>query len=325
MRIQHFIILSIMMCMNGQTTGSARIQSPSVFDNGKAGFTIRFGSEVTPYHVTGVFVLPGHQMEIEIREQVPGIRYTMHSESGQFRRLSDASWSLQLPQKHGLYPVRITDPAAEKSILLNIFVMIPRNQKKGEYLNGYRIGKYPLNPLNGLVSYHAPAGFIEVTPENENTLISPNFTLKQFLCKQDGGYPKYVVLRERLLMKLEVLLEETNKQGIQSGSFTVMSGYRTPYYNKAIGNSQYSRHVYGDAADIFIDTNPRSGVMDDLNGDGKTDFKDAAVLYDLIDGLYHQPWYRKYIGGLGAYKERYPTRGAFVHVDARGTRARWGR
>ena len=38
-----------------------------------------------------------------------------------------------------------------------------------------------------------------------------------------------------------------------------MSGFRTPQYNKGGGNTGgragLSRHMYGDAADIFIDSN----------------------------------------------------------------------
>lgn len=55
---------------------------------------------------------------------------------------------------------------------------------------------------------------------------------------------------------LEFILEKVNAQGYRWETFCVMSGYRTPYYNKAIGNVRYSRHLWGDAADIFIDENP---------------------------------------------------------------------
>lgn len=297
----------------------------SGYDSGKSGFSVRFGDEITPYHVTGVYVLPSQKLEIEATGFSTDTRFTLQSHAGQHRRLNNYSWEWQAPDKKGLYPVRIIDPVSADTVLLNIFVKVPRSEKKGEYLNGYRIGKYPITPLNGLEAYRAPRGFIEVTPENENTLISPNFTLRQFLCKQAGDYPKYVVLRERMLLKLERVLEESNNNGFSANTFTVMSGYRTPYYNKAIGNAQYSRHVYGDAADIFIDQNPKSGVMDDLNGDGVVDYKDAAMLYDMVEDLYHEPGSGIFTGGLGAYRERYPVRGPFIHVDTRGSIARWGR
>ena len=52
-------------------------------------------------------------------------------------------------------------------------------------LNGYRIGEYPATPLKGNPLYLPPPGFIEVTKDNQDTKVSPHFTLKQFLCKED--------------------------------------------------------------------------------------------------------------------------------------------
>ena len=53
-----------------------------------------------------------------------------------------------------------------------------------------------------------------------------------------------------------------------------MSGYRPPF--SAIGNVQYSRHVWGGAADFYIDQSPKDGVMDDLNKDGVVNREDAV-------------------------------------------------
>ncbi|MBU1650670.1 hypothetical protein KKA00_00500, partial [bacterium] len=96
-----------------------------------------------------------------------------------------------------------------------------------------------------------------------------------------------------------------------------------PYYNKAIGNVKYSRHVWGGAADIFIDENPVDGMMDDINGDGSHTYKDAEILYNIIDDLYGKAWYKPFQGGLGWYRKT-NSHGPFVHVDVRGFRARWG-
>jgi hypothetical protein len=84
-------------------------------------------------------------------------------------------------------------------------------------------------------------------------------------------------------------LEAVNAEGIPARTFTVMSGYRTPYYNTALNNVRYSRHMWGDAADIYINNDSRNDVMDDLNGDGKRDAKDAEMLYDIVDELKDNP------------------------------------
>ena len=102
-----------------------------------------------------------------------------------------------------------------------------------------------------------------------------------------------------------------------------MSGYRTPFYNRAIGNVQYSRHIYGDGADIFVDVSPRDELMDDLNGDGRVDLRDARVLYEIVEGLEGGD-VAGLVGGLATY-DATSAHGPFVHVDGRGYRARWGR
>jgi uncharacterized protein YcbK (DUF882 family) len=126
-----------------------------------------------------------------------------------------------------------------------------------------------------------------------------------------------------LLLKLELILEKVNEKGYRCDTFHIMSGYRTPYYNKAIGNVKYSRHIYGGAADIFIDENPKDNMMDDLNQDGKIDYRDAAIIYRIIDDLYGKKFYDPFLGGLARYKKT-SNHGPFVHVDVRGRRARWG-
>lgn len=223
-------------------------------------------------------------------------------------QVADRRWTWTAPAKPGLYPIRAD------SIVIQAFVLVPYRRLRGEYLNGYRIGRYPAVALRGRSIYRPPAGFIEVTRENENTLVSPHFRLKQFVCKQSGGYPKYVVLNETLLQRLEELLALANRSGYRAGTFHVMSGYRTPAYNRAIGNVAYSRHTWGSAADIFIDDDG-DGRMDDLNADGRSDARDADVLYQLFDGVQSR-------GGMGKYAAT-KAHGPFVHVDLRDRRARW--
>ncbi len=208
-----------------------------------------------------------------------------------------------------------------QTITLSLLVMVPAKRISNSYLNGYRIGQYP-RPHKNLSSYNAPAGFIEVTEKNQNLRITPNFTLGQFLCKQAGGFPKYLVLQPALLNKLEAFLLEVNQRGIITPSFVVMSGYRTPYYNRAINNVPNSYHVYGGAADIYIDVNG-DGVMDDINGDGKSDRADAALLYEWADTFASRHNRPDLTGGVGEYTST-PAHGPFIHLDVRGTPARWG-
>ena len=84
----------------------------------------------------------------------------------------------------------------------------------------------------------------------------------------------------------------------------------------------YSRHVWGGAADFYIDEAPADGKMDDLNKDGRVDRADARWLADFINGMSQRGAFGKRIGGIGVYGST-SVHGPFVHVDVRGTRARW--
>lgn len=151
--------------------------------------------------------------------------------------------------------------------------------------------------------------------------VSPHFTLGQFLCKQESQYPKYIVLQESLLILLEALLGAVREAGYPVATFGVISGYRTPYYNKRIGNVANSRHVYGDAMDFFVDVDG-DGLMDDLNGDGRKNREDIDLLYEIVEAFLRRPENKVLVGGVGRYYQS-AHHGGFIHVDSRGYRARW--
>lgn len=294
------------------------------FDPGLAAFDVRFGDVDVHYRVFAVTALPGKTVEVSIpRPEGSGFRIEAEADAAadSIVRVASASWRWTAPARPGLYPLAlIRDDGA--TVRLNAFVLRPFGDVRDGELDGYRIGQYPRNPLRGNPIYLAPPGFVEVTPDRVGTEVSPHFTLGQFLCKQQPeAWPKYLVLRELLVTKLETLLAETNRRGIRTDGFFIMSGFRTPHYNAAIGNTAYSRHVWGGAADIFIDTDG-DGVMDDLDGDGRTGIEDARVLQRIAQDLSEDGVWRRLLGGLGLYGPRIH-RGAFVHVDARGARARW--
>jgi uncharacterized protein YcbK (DUF882 family) len=162
--------------------------------------------------------------------------------------------------------------------------------------------------------YARPRGFVRVTAENQDTWVSPHFQLKQFLCKQSGRFPKFLLLQERLLTKLELTLAKLNEKGIATPTLQIMSGYRTPAYNRSLRNVGKSRHLFGDAADVLVG---------DLNRDGKNNAKDAAFLRGIVAEVEADGHPVVLAGGVGLYSKTH-THGPFVHIDARGHRARWG-
>jgi len=205
-----------------------------------------------------------------------------------------------------------------------VFTMRSFGQKVRALLNGYRLGYWPQE--KGRLrseAYRNPDGFIEVTPENEDTRVSEHFRLRDFVSHgQDNVWPKYVVLREPLLDKLELVIEDLNDHGVNAEGMRIRSGFRTPAHNQAVrgeGSARDSRHQFGDAADVFIDQ-LGNGKMSDLNGDRKVNFADVKMILDAVERV--EARYPELVGGTGLYTGR---NGQFAHIDVRGVRARWVR
>jgi hypothetical protein len=271
-----------------------------------------------PYYDFALYLMPKEKLKVSVKGKEADITLTFLGETREIGKKA-----LFVPTKAGRYLLEVNNKTTKEKALISIFVMVPANKvDKSGKLNGYQIGAYPSSPLRGLSIYLPPKGFVEVTKKNKDTLASPHFTLGQFVAKQPTGYPKYVVLRPEMLLKLERILTALNQAGHPTKSMVVMSGYRTPWYNRRIGNVQYSRHVWGGAADIYIDENPKDGVMDDLNKDGKIDRNDAEWLVNFIASMPNKAGVHSHIGGLGVYGSN-AAHGPFVHVDVRGSHARW--
>lgn len=280
----------------------------------KLSFQVTVNGEEVPYRLFSFFVMPSEQLSL-----TTSVALEIQSTEVGITSRSDLRYVLRAPARPGAYQVYLQTDTEQ--MVLNILVLTPLSAKKGEYLNGYRIGDYPSRLLNNDPIYERPKGLFEVTAETENLLLTPHFKLSQFVCKQVGDFPKYLVVRERLLLKLEYLLAIVQSKGIEIDTFGFISGYRTPFYNKSIGNVPYSRHVWGGAADIFIDED-KDGRMDDLNHDGLIDERDVRYFYNLVEDEYDKLEYKKFIGGLGFYKKNSRHSG-FIHVDVRGRKARW--
>jgi hypothetical protein len=302
----------------------AHASSGDTFDTKTAGFAVVFHGERSGYRDTSVVAMPGEAVIFDAAGP-PG-DYTLKTDHGIAVQQSARQFRWTAPDRPGTYALTFKGPGrkeAHDEIVVHAFVMVPATEAKNGILNGYRIGDYPSTPLKGNPMYLRPAGFIEVTKENQDTKVSPHFTLEQFLCKEDTTrtFPKYVVLKERLPLKLEAVLARVNELGVKVDTFNVMSAYRTPYYNHAIGDVQYSLHQWGSAADIYVDPQKKNR-MEDLNRDGKVDIEDAKFLYDEIERMLATQEHRRFQGGMGYY----PATSAhppFVHVDVRGTAARW--
>jgi uncharacterized protein YcbK (DUF882 family) len=231
------------------------------------------------------------------------------------------------PEKSGIYKFAIEMNRAARAIDdMSIVTLVPIREKQGGRIGSYQLGSWPWEKGGKPRSarYAAPTGFIEVTPENQNFHVSEHFRLRDFLTKdQRNVWPKYLLLDRLLIDKLELVIQELEREGVKVTNVHVMSGFRTPRYNHSGGNTagraNLSRHMYGDAADVYVD-NDRDGQPDDITGEGRVTTADAEKFARAAERVERR--YPSLVGGIGVYSACCG-HGPFTHVDVRGFRARW--
>lgn len=121
--------------------------------------------------------------------------------------------------------------------------------------------------------------------------VTKNFKLSE-LEFSDKIPPELIAHAVELLQNLQVIRDHFQKPII------IISGYRSPTRNEAVGGAKKSQHMEAKAADIKINGIP------------------TQELYSRIDKLMSQGKIK--VGGLGFYPDQ-----GFVHYDIRGIKARW--
>ncbi|MEO8578164.1 MAG: D-Ala-D-Ala carboxypeptidase family metallohydrolase [Gemmatimonadales bacterium] len=229
------------------------------------------------------------------------------------------------PVRTGIWSLALTVGNAIRPIAdFSVITLKPASARQGGKIGLYYIGNWPSTRRTAKARYDAPSGFIEVTQGQQDTELSDHFQLKDFFPHDQANvWPKYIVVDMKLVDKLELVLLELEKQGVRTQGVKVLSGFRTPQYNRSGGDprgrASLSRHMYGDAADIFID-NDRNGVMDDLNRDRRVNVNDARVILAAVNRV--EAAHPSLIGGVGVYSGT-SAHGPFAHIDTRGYPARW--
>jgi hypothetical protein len=283
-------------------------------DETRRAFAIEFQGIKSDLSIITTSILPGTKLRVKATAAASATTGHM--------ALVGNDWVWTAPREPGL--AVLSFERGGETITLNVFVLTPFENGEETALNGYRIGAYRQTLFRGMQSYAAPRGFIDLSHGPADLKIAPHFTLGQFICKQQPGHdPTYLLIRPATVLKLETLLEAANAKGWEGNTFYVMSGFRTPFYNASIGNkTTSSRHLYGGAADIWLDSDG-DGRMDDLNGDGVINKDDARALGNLASELAATGGSNWPTGGIGVYGAN-AAHGPFVHIDARGYQARWG-
>lgn len=117
--------------------------------------------------------------------------------------------------------------------------------------------------------------------------LTRNFSRWEFMCRDCGkSWPG-----DRLVDGLQDLRSSTGRR------IDITCGCRCRSENRRVGGAAGSRHVIGDGADIAID---------------------GMTVREMYGAACEIAVFAK--GGIGLYPQE-----GFIHVDARGCKARWGR
>ena len=121
--------------------------------------------------------------------------------------------------------------------------------------------------------------------------VTKNFSLREFRCKDGTDVPDELKDNVVLLCEnLQILRDHIGKP------IRIISGYRSPKYNRRIGGARKSQHMKAKAADLRV-----SGMT-------------PHELKHAIETLIEEGKMMK--GGVGLYT-------TFTHYDVRGRNARW--
>lgn len=267
-----------------------------------------------------------------VETAAPVVPDSLRGRSGQLRAAvllpsdSDATVSTGSPALTIRVPAVWSIADSVNGELFHFIELVPFAEKQDGRVGAYTVGRFPGERRNTRhPDWGVPAGFISLTPEMLTLPVSTHLTLGDFASLRDQRdvWPRALVLDLRLVDKLELILTALRDSGVPDPRFRVLSGFRTPSVtlrNVRTAQAPDSRHQYGDAADIIVDADG-DGRMDDLTRDGRVDLNDARYLVRIVVAV--EAAYPELIGGIGVYRGT-GAAGPFVHVDARGERARWG-
>lgn len=265
------------------------------------------------------FALPSEPVDfpLEVMGDPARLRYLwMPLRSGRATTPLSLANALVAPAEPGFYRlVVLGDSSMRVFDDISLAVLVPFKEKSGSTLNGYRIGRYRGERYAGDRDA-PPLGFLRIDEPDLDIQLTAHLRLADFVT-HDGQsvWPRYAALDPRLLDKLELVFGALSEEREGSAASTsaievdVHSGFRTPLYNRRIARAASdSRHQYGDAADISID----------VNQDGRVNARDVRLVAMAVEEVERQ--HPDLAGGLGLYTRN---GSPYVHVDARGTRARW--
>lgn len=262
-------------------------------------------------------------------------RITLLREGQPFRE--DASLSFVIPNTPGTYYIPLAVSSSGGNREFELCVVVPYqaaarrtttgwdvtvdNQPIGSYRHPSRSGNAKVR--NNPECYQPPVWWLRITETNASFEVAPGLTAGELVVASDDTGEKHIDLVPvcyPMWLAIGTLRKALEERGIPGRSCKLLSMFRAPTYNRGIGSNAFSRHVYGDAFDFFIDLED-NGMASDLNGDGRLDRRDAYRLVAIIEDL--QAEKKIPMGGIGIYNTVAGDCVVSMHLDLRGHRATW--
>lgn len=116
-------------------------------------------------------------------------------------------------------------------------VCVPTVADDGSFGSDYA---YP-PAYKGSAQYAMPERFVDLDAIDPDLDIAPNFVVSEYMVASKG---RWGILQPHHVEKLQEIRDAIG------GPLTITSGYRNPTYNAGVGGATYSRHMYGDGADL---------------------------------------------------------------------------
>jgi uncharacterized protein YcbK (DUF882 family) len=263
------------------------------------------------------FALPGLPVDypIEVEGGLDLVTYAWIAKgdsvpTGQPRSLVNG---LVAPDAPGFYTLQLSLDGERRVVPeMPLAVLVPRSEKKGSVLNGYKMGFYRGDRARRS-DPEAPIGFVKIDTTDLDLPVSSHFRLSDFLTKDNQNtWPRYAAVDPRLLDKVELVLREistwTGSGTEDPVPFEIHSSFRTPQHNRLVRSAaRDSRHQFGDAIDVAVDA----------NRDGRVNSKDTKLVTMAVDIVERE--HPDLVGGMGVYVRN----NSYIHIDARGIKVRW--
>lgn len=245
---------------------------------------------------------------------------------------ASSSLLLQIPSKPGPYFASLA--SNETTFRLCIYVPWKATAPAGKW-GAYSVAGHPLGIYRDPnqcgeekvklhpEAYLPPPWFILIEPSIERLPLWGSLTVGDLVVPDSKTGERHTLVAPisyPLLQTIEILREEIQRHGLPPHALRILSLFRAPFYNRRIGSTSFSRHLYGDAVDLVLDANGDQ-AWDDLNRDGRIDRTDGLWLVAMIEDL--QAKGRIWPGGIGLYTFTTSEYRVTLHLDLRGHRATW--